>query len=222
MGTAAGPTLSTGMRNAPPESGFGELGTNTATRPSLRTSLSMPMRHAPPRLASTTDNPLSRRRQARSPPPASYIRNPGPWRERTIRVRPRFSAPGEEAGKRDQQDFEDRCFSDGERDEAFASYLRALFATDPPDLVVTMGKSCGGTFRSDIEVIASNLLPIQFDNRKARGTGNEQRKHSGNDLSPKGAFPAWFWSGIGARAIGGAGAVGGRSTGGCRDGRGAR
>ena len=29
-------------------------------------------------------------------------------------------------------------FSDGERDEAFASYLRALFAAHPPDLIVTM------------------------------------------------------------------------------------
>ena len=29
-------------------------------------------------------------------------------------------------------------FSDGERDEAFAGYLRALFATHPPDLIVTM------------------------------------------------------------------------------------
>ena len=29
-------------------------------------------------------------------------------------------------------------FSDGERDEAFADYLRALFATHPPDLIVTM------------------------------------------------------------------------------------
>ena len=29
-------------------------------------------------------------------------------------------------------------FSDGERDEAFADYLRALFPTHPPDLIVTM------------------------------------------------------------------------------------
>jgi signal transduction histidine kinase/ABC-type uncharacterized transport system substrate-binding protein len=29
-------------------------------------------------------------------------------------------------------------FGDGERDEAFAAYLRALFATHPPDLIVTM------------------------------------------------------------------------------------
>jgi ABC-type uncharacterized transport system substrate-binding protein len=29
-------------------------------------------------------------------------------------------------------------FSDGERDEAFAGYLRALFATHPPDLIVTL------------------------------------------------------------------------------------
>jgi signal transduction histidine kinase len=29
-------------------------------------------------------------------------------------------------------------FADGERDEAFATYLRALFATHPPDLIVTM------------------------------------------------------------------------------------
>ena len=29
-------------------------------------------------------------------------------------------------------------FSDGERDEAFADYLRALFATRPPDLIITM------------------------------------------------------------------------------------
>jgi signal transduction histidine kinase/ABC-type uncharacterized transport system substrate-binding protein len=29
-------------------------------------------------------------------------------------------------------------FADGERDEAFAGYLRALFATHPPDLIVTM------------------------------------------------------------------------------------
>ncbi len=29
-------------------------------------------------------------------------------------------------------------FSDGERDEAFAGYLRALFTTHPPDLIVTM------------------------------------------------------------------------------------
>jgi signal transduction histidine kinase/ABC-type uncharacterized transport system substrate-binding protein len=29
-------------------------------------------------------------------------------------------------------------FSDGDRDEAFAGYLRALFATHPPDLIVTM------------------------------------------------------------------------------------
>jgi signal transduction histidine kinase/ABC-type uncharacterized transport system substrate-binding protein len=29
-------------------------------------------------------------------------------------------------------------FSDGERDEAFANYLRALFATHPPDLIVTL------------------------------------------------------------------------------------
>ena len=29
-------------------------------------------------------------------------------------------------------------FTDGERDEAFAGYLRALFATHPPDLIVTM------------------------------------------------------------------------------------
>ncbi len=29
-------------------------------------------------------------------------------------------------------------FSDGERDEAFAAYLRAIFATHPPDLIVTM------------------------------------------------------------------------------------
>jgi signal transduction histidine kinase len=29
-------------------------------------------------------------------------------------------------------------FNDGERDEAFVSYLRALFATRPPDLIVTM------------------------------------------------------------------------------------
>ena len=29
-------------------------------------------------------------------------------------------------------------FADGERDEAFAAYLRALFATHPPDLIVTM------------------------------------------------------------------------------------
>lgn len=29
-------------------------------------------------------------------------------------------------------------FSDGERDEAFVDYLRALFATHPPDLIITM------------------------------------------------------------------------------------
>ncbi len=29
-------------------------------------------------------------------------------------------------------------FNDGERDEAFVDYLRALFATNPPDLIVTM------------------------------------------------------------------------------------
>ncbi len=29
-------------------------------------------------------------------------------------------------------------FSDGERDEAFVGYLRALFATHPPDLIITM------------------------------------------------------------------------------------
>src|ERR1700759_4903504 len=29
-------------------------------------------------------------------------------------------------------------FGDGERDEAFTAYLRALFATHPPDLIVTM------------------------------------------------------------------------------------
>ena len=29
-------------------------------------------------------------------------------------------------------------FTDGERDEAFASYLRALFADHPPDLIITM------------------------------------------------------------------------------------
>jgi signal transduction histidine kinase/ABC-type uncharacterized transport system substrate-binding protein len=29
-------------------------------------------------------------------------------------------------------------FSDGERDEAFAGYLRALFATHPPDLIITL------------------------------------------------------------------------------------
>ena len=29
-------------------------------------------------------------------------------------------------------------FSDGEQDEAFVGYLRALFATRPPDLIVTM------------------------------------------------------------------------------------
>ena len=29
-------------------------------------------------------------------------------------------------------------FSDGERDEAFMGYLRALFATHPPDLIITM------------------------------------------------------------------------------------
>ena len=29
-------------------------------------------------------------------------------------------------------------FSDGERDEAFVGYLRALFQTNPPDLIVTM------------------------------------------------------------------------------------
>ena len=29
-------------------------------------------------------------------------------------------------------------FTDGERDEAFAGYLRALFATHPPDLIITM------------------------------------------------------------------------------------
>ena len=29
-------------------------------------------------------------------------------------------------------------FGDGERDEAFADYLRALFATRPPDLIITM------------------------------------------------------------------------------------
>ena len=29
-------------------------------------------------------------------------------------------------------------FSDGEQDEAFVSYLRALFASRPPDLIITM------------------------------------------------------------------------------------
>ena len=29
-------------------------------------------------------------------------------------------------------------FNDGERDEAFVGYLRALFATHPPDLIITM------------------------------------------------------------------------------------
>ena len=29
-------------------------------------------------------------------------------------------------------------FSDGERDEAFVGYLRALFASHPPDLIITM------------------------------------------------------------------------------------
>jgi hypothetical protein len=29
-------------------------------------------------------------------------------------------------------------FNDGERDEAFAGYLRTLFATHPPDLIVTL------------------------------------------------------------------------------------
>ena len=29
-------------------------------------------------------------------------------------------------------------FNDGERDEAFVSYLRALFASRPPDLIITM------------------------------------------------------------------------------------
>ena len=31
-----------------------------------------------------------------------------------------------------------RALADGERDEAFAGYLRALFATHPPDLIITM------------------------------------------------------------------------------------
>jgi hypothetical protein len=37
-------------------------------------------------------------------------------------------------------------FGDGERDEAFADYLRALFATRPPDLIITMVVPPRGSF----------------------------------------------------------------------------
>ena len=55
-----------------------------------------------------------------------------------------------------------------------------------------------------------------------RETGNEREIQNGNDLAAKGAFPAWIRGGVRLHAIVGAGAVGGRSTGGHRDRRRAR
>ena len=49
-----------------------------------------------------------------------------------------------------------------------------------------------------------------------RETGNEANNQNGNDLAAKGAFPAWTRGGVRLHAIVGAGAVGGRSTGGHR------
>ena len=47
-----------------------------------------------------------------------------------------------------------------------------------------------------------------------RETGSERKNQNGNDLAAKSAFPAWTRGGVRLHAIVGAGAVGGRSTGG--------
>ena len=49
-----------------------------------------------------------------------------------------------------------------------------------------------------------------------RETGNEREIQNGNGLEAKGAGPAWIGGGVELHAIAGAGAVGGRSTGGRR------
>jgi hypothetical protein len=76
--------------------------------------------------------------------------------------------------------------------------------------------------RLNIEVIASSPRRSSSTILSERETANERKNRNGNDLSAKGAFAAWTRGGIRVRAIAGAGAVGGRSTGGHRHGRSAR
>jgi hypothetical protein len=76
--------------------------------------------------------------------------------------------------------------------------------------------------RLNIEVVAFNCRRSSSATVSERETASERKNPNGNDLSAKGAFAAWTRGGIRVRAIAGAGAVGGRSTGGHRHGRSAR
>ena len=66
-------------------------------------------------------------------------------------------------------------------------------------------RSSRSTYRKSSSAIVSD-----------RETASERKIQNGNDLAAKGAFPAWIRGGVRLHAIVGAGAVGGRSTGGHR------
>jgi hypothetical protein len=76
--------------------------------------------------------------------------------------------------------------------------------------------------RLNIEVVAFNCRRSSSATVSERETASERKNPNGNDLSAKDAFAAWTRGGVRVRAIAGAGAVGGRSTGGHRYGRPAR
>ena len=76
--------------------------------------------------------------------------------------------------------------------------------------------------RLNIEVIAFNCRRSSSAIVSERETAIERKNPNGNGVTAKSAFGAWTRGGIRVRAIGGAGAVGGRSTGGHRHGRPAR
>jgi hypothetical protein len=76
--------------------------------------------------------------------------------------------------------------------------------------------------RPNIEVIASNRRDSSSTIVSERETTSERKNPNGNGVAAQSAFAAWTRGGIRVRAIAGAGAVGGRSTGGHRHGRPAR
>jgi hypothetical protein len=76
--------------------------------------------------------------------------------------------------------------------------------------------------RLNIEVVVFNCRRSSSEIVSERETASERKNPNGNGVPAKSAFAAWTRGGIRVRAIGGAGAVGGRSTGGHRYDRPAR
>ena len=76
--------------------------------------------------------------------------------------------------------------------------------------------------RLNIEVIAFNCRRSSSAIVSERETASERKNPNGNGVTAKSAFAAWTRGGIRLHPIAGAGAVGGRSTGGHRHGRPAR